>query len=167
MGAHPIEQQHTTMRVSLLPIWLVLATLAESVRFGAGTACVGSGGTILGEVSCGAAPTKLIIGASVAVAQVSRAAAGEYIEACEKRYGEDRVHQVGRHIHDSAVRNFVAYTVDEGPEQVPLDSLDRVQRYRKPPPPPPPPPKKTNAADAKCTAGSVLLALAAIIICVV
>lgn len=147
---------------------LLYMTAVESVRFGAGTTCVGSDGTILGEVSCGAAPTKLIVSASVAVAQVSRAAAGEYIEACEKTYGEDRVHQVGRQIFDSAVRNFVAYTVDEGgAAQVPLDSLDAVKRYRKAPPPPPPP--KKNAANTMLVSPGCAMAilLLASITCIV
>jgi hypothetical protein len=64
-------------------------------------------------------------------AQVSKASAAEYVAACEAQYGVDRVHRVGLPVHRARGVECVAYTVDECQEQVPLDSLASVKRYRR------------------------------------
>lgn len=102
------------------------------------TACAGEDGRVLGEVACAAAMSNSAITATAALLEVSKASAGEAIDACRKRFGAAAVHQVGRRITGSAVE-FAPYTVVDGSTRARLADPAALERYKKPPPPPPPP----------------------------
>ena len=102
------------------------------------TACADQSGRVLGEVACAAAMTNSAITATAALLEVSKASAGEAIDACRKKFGATSVHQVGRRITGSAVE-FAPYTVVDGSTRTRLADPAALEKYKKPPPPPPPP----------------------------
>lgn len=132
-------------------LWLLAAIdVAQCIRVGGATACVGKDEQLLGEVACQAPVHKLIIAETGCVAEVTREAAGEFIDACFKAYGEDKVYKVGRRLYE-ADQDFLPYTVLKGPA---LDNPKALQRFKPPPPPPPKPkpkPKPSSQAGVQAS----------------
>lgn len=111
---------------------------------GSATACANSNGDVLGEVACSAAPGKIAITETDALLECSKEAAGEFIEACTKKFG-DSVEQVGKRITGSQVQ-FAPYTVVDGSKRTRLSSKTTLEAFKKPPPPPPKPRNVDNQA---------------------
>lgn len=84
----------------------------------------------MGQAACGTSLQGMSVSEKEGYAQVSKASAAEYVAACEAQFGVDRVHKVGLPVHRAKGLECVPFTVDEGAEQVVMDSLESVKRYR-------------------------------------
>ncbi len=146
----------------ILPVVLLasLAAASQNAGVSAGTACADEKGDILGEVSSSGSISKQAVTDTNAVVECDKESAQEHVEACIKKFGEDKVYQVGKRVTNSKVA-FTPFVVVEGGRRTTISSNSTVKAYKKPPPPPPKP--KTKGNDGNMVSPKSVVSFIAII----